>query len=178
MNEDYKFSNILKVNIDDHLASFLMTILGSHREPVRVYRKSFIGDLLYRLIDKVPENCNYREPVLRNKRLLQIELGWLGFRDEQRKNPYTYIYFPLSKQREFESAIRSLFDNVFFNVIEISHEYTDQQYKILIDKFCERYHIDFVRHFDSLKKKHYRSRMESLETEKNLVHGCPVKKTD
>jgi hypothetical protein len=175
MNEEYNFRNILKVNIDDCLASFIMTIVGSHTEPIRVYRKNYIGDLLYRLVEKVPENCRYLEPVVRNKRQLRIELGWLGSRDELRKNPYSYIYFPLSKQREFESAIRSVFDNVFFNVIEISREYTEQQYKTLIDVFCERYRIDFARHFDALKKKHYRERMNVLGINENPVHSCPVK---
>jgi hypothetical protein len=176
MHEDYHFRNILKINLDDCLASFVMTTLGSRSEPVAVTRKSYVGELLYRLVDRVPENCQYREPVLKNKRQLLLEIGWLGSQNELRKNPYSYLYFPLSRQREFESAIRSVFDNAFFSVIEISHEYTGQQYKTLIDRFCERYGIDFARHFDALKKKHYRARMDLPGTNESSVYSCPVKK--
>lgn len=165
-----KFLNIISVNLDGYLVDFVKTLIGSGKEPVRITRKTFVGDLIYRLIERVPENCRYLEPVLPNKRQLQLELGWLGNNGELRKNPYSYTYFPLSRQREFESAIQSVFDTVFFNVVEITKEYTDAQYKDLIDKFCERHGIDFARHFDSLKKKHYRARMDN-----HPVHSSAAK---
>lgn len=156
----------IKVNLDDHLADFVMNQLGSDKQPVRVVRNHYIGAMLYRLIDKVPEDCRFTEPVVPGKKQLSLSIGWLGGRSELRKNPFCYTYFPLSKQREFENVIRNSFDLIFFNVIEIAKEYTDEQYKDLIENFCNRCSINFVKHFDALKKKHYRARIDFLEKDK------------
>ncbi|MDR1370821.1 MAG: hypothetical protein LBJ72_11960 [Dysgonamonadaceae bacterium] len=166
---------IIKVNIDSCLADFVINQLGSNSQPVKANRDTYVGSLLYRMLEKVPEDCRYIEPVLPRKRLLEIEVGSLGSRSETRKRPYTHYYFPVSRQREFESAIRDIFNELFFQIIEITKEYTERQYVELIENFCKRYGIDFACHFDALKKKHYRSRLEYAKNRENFIHARPVK---
>ena len=157
-----KESNIIKINLDDYLVDFVMSLQGSTKQPVRISNKNFIGASIYRLLDKVPENCRFEYPILPNKRILEVEVGWLGSRGQKRKRPFTHYYFPVSKQRELELSIRNMFDELYFQVIEISREYTDAQYVVLIEKFCDRYKIDFAKNFESFKKKHYRARQNLL----------------
>ena len=152
--------NIIKINLDGYLADFIMSMLGANRQPVPVSKKNFFGSLIYRLIDKVPEDCRFSSPILPNKRILELEVSSLGGRDQERKRYFANYYFPLSKQREFESTVRDVFNELFFQTIEISREYTSEQYVNLIESFCNRYKIDFAENFDSLKKKHYRARQQ------------------
>jgi hypothetical protein len=158
MNNDCK--NTITINLTPYLAEFLKAFSeSSPTEPVRLSRNSYFGNIIYRLIDKVPEDCRYIEPVIKNKTRVKLMLGWLGDVHCKRKNPYSYFYFPRSRQIEFEESVKALFDNLFFNVIEITKEYTDAQYVQLIENFCKRYRIDFATYFDTMKKKHYRERI-------------------
>jgi hypothetical protein len=102
-------ANILKINLDNYLVDFVVSLLGAEKQPVPVTKKNFIGALIYRLVDKVPENCRFVNPVLQGKRILELEISSLGYRNEERKRSFTHYYFPLSKAREFESAVRNLF---------------------------------------------------------------------
>jgi hypothetical protein len=152
--------NIIRVNLDGYLADFVLSTLKAKEQPVQIDKRSYIGHRVYRLIEKVPEDCRFIEPVIPNKRLLELEINsFIGTNGEERKRALSHYYFPTSRQKEFENSIRDMFNELFFNVVEISKEYTDAQYSVLIENFCNRYNIDFFRYFEMLKKKHYRERL-------------------
>lgn len=152
--------NSIIVNIDSYLAAFVSGLLHGENYAAVVPPDHYIGTLLYRLLDKVPEDCRFIPPVHYRKKQLKLYLNSLGARDNVRKRPETYYYFPLSKQIEFEKNIRILFDELFFRTLSLTREYTEQQIKILIERFCEIYKIDYAQHCDALVKKYYRARME------------------
>ncbi|MDR2003326.1 MAG: hypothetical protein LBQ74_09875 [Prevotella sp.] len=153
-------SNYITVNIDSYLAAFVTGLLHGKDYVAVVPADHYIGILLYRLLDKVPEDCRFIPPVHYRKKQVKLHLNSLGARDNVRKRPETYYYLPLSKQIEFEKNIRILFDELFFNVVSITTEYTDEQIKKLIERFCEMYTIDYAQHCEALVKKYYRARME------------------
>jgi hypothetical protein len=94
MNEN---NNILKINLDNYLVDFVVSLSGAEKQPVPVTKKNFIGSLIYRLIDKVPEDCRFINPVLQGKRILELEISSLGFRNEERKRSLVHYYFKVLK---------------------------------------------------------------------------------
>lgn len=167
-------SNIITVNLDSYLAEFLVGYLGCGQQPIPLSKKNFIGTIIYRMLEKVPENCIFTPPVIKRKVLLQLQLSSLGTQEEERKRAFTHYYFPLSRQKDFEAIVRDMFNELFFQIIEITKSYTEVQYIRLIESFCIRYNIDFAKHFDMLKKKHYRARLTNVKTSNNFTHESPV----
>lgn len=152
--------NSITININSYLADFIISLLHGENYTAVISPDHYIGTLLYRLLDKVPEDCKFIPPVHHRKKQLTLYLNSLGTRSDIRKRPETYYYLPLSKQIEFEKNIRTLFDELFFRTLSLTIEYTEQQMKNLIERFCETYKIDYAQHCDALIKKYYRARME------------------
>lgn len=150
--------NSIVINLDAYLSHFVIGLLNGKNDSAIVPPDHYIGTLLYRMLDKVPENCNFIPPILHRKKQIKLYVNTLGRSVDTLKRPQTYFYFPASKQIEFEKNIRVLFDQLFFNVISIAEEYTDEQIRKLIEKFCDLYNIDYTQHSDAFIKKYYRAR--------------------
>lgn len=150
--------NSIVINMDAYLSQFVIGMLNGKNDSAIVPPDHYVGTLLHRMLDKVPENCNFVPPVLPRKKQIKLFVNTLGRSVDTLKRPQTYYYFPVSKQIEFEKNIRVLFDQLFFNVISIAEEYTDEQIRKLIERFCDLYNIDYAQHSDALIKKYYRAR--------------------
>lgn len=150
--------NSVVVNMDAYLVDFVVGVLHGKDSYALVSRDNYIGILLYNLLDKVPEDCHFIPPVRYNKKQLTLYFNTLGRAVDSLKRSNYHFYFPLSRQQEFEKNIRMLFDELFFNVISTTVEYTDDQIKKLIESFCDKYKVDYTQHSDALIKKYYRER--------------------
>ncbi len=150
--------NSVIVNMDSYLVSFVVGMLHGDNSSVIVPHDHYIGNMLYDLLEKVPENCQFKPPVIERKKQLTLYVYTLGRAVDGRKRTDTHYYFPQSRQQAFEKNIRMLFDELFFNTISITKEYTDDQIRKLIESFCLTYNIDYPQHSDALIKKYYRER--------------------
>lgn len=151
-------SNSIFVNMDAYLVAFVVGVLHGKGNSAIVPRDHYFGSLLYNLLEKVPEDCHFVPSVHYRKVQLTLYINSLGRAVDSRKRPDTHYYFPRSKQQEFEKSIRLFFDELFFTVVSITVEYTEDQIKKLIESFCDNYGIDYAQHSDALIKKYYRER--------------------
>ena len=163
MEVDMKNENIISstitVSLPKYLAEFVASQMKNEGDKLKINRNTFVGSTLYRLLDKVPEDCHFVPPaVSKGKVSLDIDITTIGYRDEKRKN-YNYYYFPSSRQKDFEAAMKDYFNALLFSVLSLSKEYSDAEYKLLIESFCEKYGLDANEQYDTLKKKYYRHRL-------------------
>lgn len=153
-------ANFIKLYLPEYLIGFVLSQTQSNSSMAKIGRNTFIGSLIYERLVKIPEDCHYIDRIPQGKKPLLINLAWIGGRNDKRINCKTaYYYIPSSVQRDLETKIEEFFNEVFFNVVDIAKEYTDLEYKQLIESFCERYKIDFSKNYDMLKKRHYRKRI-------------------
>lgn len=159
MRNENSISGIIRLSLPKYLAEFVANQLKSGDGKLKINRNTFVGSTLYRLLDKVPEDCHFVPPaVSKGKVSLIIDITTVGYRNEERKN-YKHYYFPSSRQKDFEASMKDYFDELFFSVLSLSAEYSDVEYKMLINSFCEKYGLDFTEHYEALKKKYYRHRV-------------------
>lgn len=156
-------ASFIKINLPEYLINFVIRQMKGEKQPVKVRKDTFIGNLLYAELCKVPEDCTHYFRELHNKKTLTLDVSWIGGRSDKRINcNQSYYYIPSSVQRGLENKIEDFFNELFFNIVDIAKEYTDAEYKDLIQSFCTRYEIDFAKNYEMLKKRHYRKRSESL----------------
>lgn len=154
-------ARFIKINLPEYLLNFVIRQMGEEKQPLKVRKNTFLGNLIYSELCKVPEDCTHYFRQLPNKNVLTLDILWMGGREDKRINcNQTYYYIPTSVQRSMESKIEDFFNELFFNIVDITKEYTDAEYKDLIQSFCNRYSIDFAKNYDMLKKRHYRKRIE------------------
>lgn len=157
-------AHFIKIHLPEYLVNFVIRQMKGERQPVKVRKDTFIGNLIYSELRKVPEDCTHVGRTVPNKAILTLDISRIGGRIDERKNcRTTYYYVPISSQRVLESKIEDFFNELFFNVINIAKEYSELEYKELIELFCERYGIDFARNYEMLKRRHYRKRQEELD---------------
>lgn len=154
----------IKLFLPEYLINFVLKLTKSKSTIAKIGRNTFIGSLIYEELRKIPEDCNHVERSHPGKKPLIIDLSWIGGRNDKRINCNTgYYYIPSSSQRNLEIKIEDFFNELFFSVLDITKEYTDAEYKELIESFCKKYDIDFARNYDMLKKRHYRKRMNESD---------------
>lgn len=154
-------ASFIKINLPEYLINFVIRQMKGTKQPVKVRKDTFIGNLIYSELCKVPEDCTHLFRELPNKSTLTLDITWIGGRNEKRINcSQAYYYIPSTIQRSLENKIEDFFNELFFNVVDMAKEYTDAEYKDLIESFCARYSIDFSKNYEMLKKRHYRKRIE------------------
>ena len=147
-----------------YLAQFLAGYFDCAGESsIKIRKDSFIGQLLYDLLELVPEDCIFR-PSDRtdNKKPLKIEIGILGAYPQ--KNSRYHYYLPKSKQFLIEKQVRFVFDELLCLYLKDVSEETEGEIKSLIEKFCDKYGIDFAVYYDTLKKKYFRAKTKKKFT--------------
>ena len=144
-------TNTVKISLSPIIADFFECI--NRKKP------GSFSALLYGYASKIPDEFQYKEPVNRNKRKLSYPVGGT-------LSPKCRYFIPQVKQNEFENMMKFIFDELFFLFLDVSKEYTDEQYNVLIEYFCLKYELDYCSYFGLLKKKHYRKRIELTKTHK------------
>lgn len=153
-------AQFIKINLPEYLVNFVISQMGGTKQPLKIRKDTFIGNLIYSELRKVPEDCVHHHRQLTNKHTLTLDINKIGGRGEQISCVSGYFYIPTSSQRSLENKIEDFFNELFFNAINLAKEYSDAEYKDLIKSFCDRYNIDFAQNYDMLKKRHYRKRLE------------------
>jgi hypothetical protein len=172
MNEYSRPINTIELEAEPYIVEFVCG-LYNQQQPIDLSAHMYLGKLISERINRVPEDCRYIPKKIPDSRRLSMQVKWLkDYHAEHSLDPTYYYYLPTKAQKVIVSAIKELFDAVFFMVIDMTAEYTDEQIKNLIESFCQRYQMAFEMHYETLKKKYYRAR----KNEKNETNFCPKKK--
>lgn len=178
-NDSYKLfynmsdlTTVYKLEMEPYLIAFVQgRYLEGTKPPYRLQKDCFLGEMIYQYIEKVPFGLRPDiETFSKRKAILEVEVGFLGNRSEPRKNPMYNYFLPPQKKTLIVKEIKAVFDELLYSFMDITKQYTEEEFKTLLESFCEKYTIDFAMSYETLKKKYYRAR-------KPRVHLSPKNDT-
>lgn len=151
-------SMIIEISVKSYIRDFII-YLNNGQHPVEVSKRNSLGRLVYIFSEKVPEDCRLVTTDISSRRKLELDVGFLGSKNQLRKNPDYYFYIPREKQRVIEDIYNDVFFELFYNYVDQNREMFEKQIKESIEKFCFEREISFDNiTFEALKKSYYRYR--------------------
>lgn len=151
------------INLPKYLIDFVKSQSEMSDDAIRINRDSFIGGLIYDRLEKVPDGCIFKFDQAYNRFPLKVSIKDIGGRNEKRIYARDIYYITPQNQRTLEALLVDYFNNLFYNTLDLTIDSSEEQIKLLIEKFCLRYNIDFLDCYEMLKKRYFRYRKSKFE---------------